>query len=198
MRLLIINGSYHGNEGQSGIISKHIIKNYGHIWHEVSELVLKTQQNKEEWQKEVQTADAFIFITGTYWDSWGSPLQIFLEETTPWEAGPLWVGKVFGVVVTEHCTGGKGILSRLQGVLNTLGLFAPPLSSMVYSLSSQMAMEQSYESQEVRKDFWSLSDLDIVLHNIHLAARASLALREAWKIWPVDHESTHEIWVNLD
>ena len=37
-------------------------------------------------------ADGFVFATGTYWDSWGSPLQKFLEETTAFEGTSVWLG----------------------------------------------------------------------------------------------------------
>lgn len=70
-------------------------------------------------------ANGFLLGTGTHWDSWSSVLQTFLEDATPHEGTALWLGKPAAVVVSEHSTGGKGVLSRLQGVLVTLGCTLP-------------------------------------------------------------------------
>src|SRR3954462_12604070 len=76
-------------------------------------------------------ADALVVGTGTHWDSWSHHLQRFLEEATPSEGTSLWLGKPVAVIVTMHSVGGKGVVSRLQGVLNTFGCLIPPMSGLV-------------------------------------------------------------------
>lgn len=133
-------------------------------------------------------ADGFIFSTGTYWDSWGSPLQTFLEITTSFEGRDLFLGKPAAVVVTMHSVGGKGVLSRLQGVLNTMGILIPPMSGMVYSLAGKLAIEKESSWSD---DFWSLQDLEIITHNLV----TSLQIKQNFKSWPVDHDDPKRIWI---
>ena len=89
----------------------------------------------------LRQANGIVFVTGTYWDSWGSPLQKFLEDLTPWECSDVWLGKPAAVVVSMQEVGGKAVLSRLQGVLSSLGCIIPPCSGMVYSHVGQCALE---------------------------------------------------------
>ena len=67
----------------------------------------------------LKMAEAVLFVTGTYWDSWGSPLQKFLEDHAYLETSPVLMGKPAGAIVLQHFCGGKAVLSRLQGVLST-------------------------------------------------------------------------------
>jgi chromate reductase len=115
-------------------------------------------------------ADGFLFGTGTHWDSWSSVLQRFLEVATVTEGTPLWLGKPAAVVVTEHSVGGKGVLSRLQGVLVTLGCAAPPMSALV--LSRAVLLAAAHEPDAAR-DFWTTADLRTVCHNLAEAARVA-------------------------
>lgn len=142
----------------------------------------------------LRAADAFVFATGTHWDSWSSPLQKFLEDATPAEAGPLWLGKPAAVLVTEHSVGGKAVLSRLQGVLVTLGCTLPPLSGLVLSQAVQLARRHSPEPA-ASEDFWSPDDLDIIAHNLLAAARQP---RPAWRAWPVDRSHFARPWLRAD
>lgn len=139
----------------------------------------------------LRAADGFVFATGTHWDSWSSPLQGFLEAATPAEAGPLWLGKPAAVLVTEHSVGGKGVLSRLQGVLVTLGCSLPPLSGLVLSRATQLA-RRATGGTDATEDFWSTADLPILAHNLLLA----LAHRtQGWRTWPVDRSHFHRPWL---
>jgi chromate reductase len=140
-------------------------------------------------EAQMRAADAFVFATGTHWDSWSSALQRFLEDATPAEATDLWLGKPAAVVVTEHSVGGKAVLSRLQGVLVTLGCTLPPLSGLVVSQAAQLARRHAPAESE---DFWSAEDLRVVAHNLLLAARAP---RPAWRAWPVDRTDYARRWV---
>lgn len=137
----------------------------------------------------LRSADALVVATGTHWDGWSSPLQKFLEDATPSEVTELWLGKPAAVLVSEHSTGGKGVLSRLQGVLSTYGCWIPPLSGLVISKSAQTAARHAPAEAE---DFWAPADLDVVADNLLLAARQP---RPAWRVWPVDRTDYGRVWV---
>lgn len=133
-------------------------------------------------------ADALILGTGTHWDSWSHLLQKFLEDATEDEATDLWLGKPAGVVVTMHSVGGKGVLSRLQGVLNTLGCLIPPLSGMVYSFVNQAALTAGGEGSE---DVWAPEDIEVICHNV----LAALSPQPRYRRWPVDRSHYAQRWI---
>lgn len=143
----------------------------------------------------LRAADAFVFATGTHWDSWSSALQKFLEDATPAEASDLWLGKPAAVLVTEHSVGGKAVLSRLQGVLVTLGCSLPPLSGLVLSRAALAARRHAPDASaaEAAEDYWSPADLEVVAHNLLAAARAP---RPAWRAWPVDRRHFDRPWLD--
>ena len=134
--------------------------------------------------------DGLVFGTGTYWDSWSHYLQRFLEEATATEGTATWLGKPTAVFVTGHSEGGKGILSRLQGVLATFGCLIPPMGVMVYSLANQQAIARGGEETE---DLWSLADIDVVCRNLCEAMK--LSKRATWESWPVDRAGFARLWI---
>lgn len=144
----------------------------------------------------LRRADAFLLGTGTHWDSWSSVLQRFLEAATPHEGTALWLGKPAAVVVTEHSTGGKGVLSRLQGVLVTLGCTLPPMSGLVLSRAALLAAEKD---PAAARDFWCEADLRVVCHNLAEAARVALPGARPplprWRTWPVDRRDFNARWL---
>lgn len=143
----------------------------------------------ESLRQKIARTDGFIFSSGTYWDSWGSPMQFFLEKATIFEASSLFMAKPAAVVITMHSVGGKGVLSRLQGVLNTLGFLIPPMSGMVYALSTQLALQHPNSFAE---DFWSLEDLEIIMHNLITSMNNSVDFLP----WTVDKKDPTRIWFN--
>lgn len=140
--------------------------------------------------KQLEQAEGFIFLTGTYWDSWGSPLQVFLENVTELEGSSAFLGKPAVVLVLNHSVGGKGVLSRLQGVLSTLGCMIPPMSGMVYSWVSDQLLSSNIKS-EAQKDLWSLDDLEDILENFQKA----LQIKIKWQGWPVDKKDYRKVWL---
>lgn len=187
MNILIINGSLGGALGNTASLlttaTKYITEHSGQyeiIHLENSEIDLKS---KLTW------ADGFIFSSGTYWDSWGSPLQRFLEASTEFEASDLFLGKAAGVIITMHSVGGKGVLSRLQGVLSTMGLTIPPMSGLVYSLTNHLARQEN--QSDFSDDFWSLDDIEIVIHNLMTTVKR----KHDFKAWPVDHKDPKRRWL---
>lgn len=147
----------------------------------------------------LQRADGFLLGTGTHWDSWSSVLQNFLEDATPHEGTALWLGKSAAVVVSEHSVGGKAVLSRLQGVLVTLGCTLPPMSGLVLSRAALIAARHTPDPAATR-DFWCEADLRIVCHNLAEAARVTLAgakpPRPRWRTWPVDRRDFSARWLS--
>ena len=100
-----------------------------------------TVAEKKKLYAQLEKSQGFVFVTGTYWDSWGSPLQKFLENVTDLEGSPAFLGKPAIVMVLNHSVGGKGVLSRLQGVLSTLGCLIPPMSGIVYSWVTEQLLK---------------------------------------------------------
>lgn len=193
-KILIINGSLGDQKGNTQIV---LDKMSLHLEHTTQLEFLHLQdfflnhthqESISILSQKLNWADGFIFSTGTYWDSWGSPLQTFLEITTSFEASNLFFGKPAAVIVTMHSVGGKGVLSRLQGVLNTMGILIPPMSGMVYSLAGKLAIEKESSWSD---DFWSLNDLEIITHNLV----TSLQIKQNFKAWPVDHDDPKRIWI---
>lgn len=139
---------------------------------------------------QLAAADAFVIGTGTHWDSWSSLLQKFLEDATPAEGTALWLGKPAAVIVSEHSTGGKSILSRLQGVLVTLGCTIPPMSGLVLSRAALLAAEHA-PADTATRDLWCRDDLAVIAHNLLEAARGT----RNWRVWPVDRTDFAARWL---
>lgn len=185
-KYLIINGSPSGAQGNCARWIEQICSEYPQYAWDV--LHLSEASYSESLQEKLNQAEAFIFVTGTYWDSWGSPLQKFLEDATELEGSPVFLGKPAGVLVLMHSVGGKGVLSRLQGVLNTLGCLIPPMAGMTYSLVSALAAQQ--ESTHAQ-DFWAKEDVGGILQNIELYLQGS----RDWMAWPVDRKDPRRLWL---
>ncbi len=192
---LCINGSPAGTAGNSALLGDRVRALLGKD--SVETLVLANAPSVEEQVARLRCARGFVFLTGTYWDSWGSPLQAFFEEMTPWELSEIWLGKPAGAVVTMHSVGGKQVLSRLQGVLSSLGCLIPPCSGMVYSQVGQEALHAGAGS--VTSDIWCLEDLEIICHNLQEACASSMGLRApSWRTWPIERERTETRWVRAN
>ncbi|MGZ3744073.1 MAG: flavodoxin family protein [Pseudobdellovibrionaceae bacterium] len=186
MRILILNGSVHGDRGNCGILIQEIRRKHKEIHWDLINLS-KTKFGPGVIKK-IHQANAILWLTGTYWDSWGSPLQKFLEEATDLEARPEIMGKPAGVCVLMHSVGGKSVLSRLQGVLSSMGFLIPPMSGMAYSLSGQMALKSKSLNA---KDFWCLEDLEVIVENLVTAAQKKVL----WRAWPIDRKNFRKNWV---
>lgn len=187
-KILILNGSLGGNSGNTEFLLERLQKSLSksEVLH-LKDLLDKKIEIKDI-KKKLEQADGFVFTSGTYWDSWGSPMQYFLEAATEFEASDIFMGKPAAVMITMHSVGGKGVLSRLQGVLNTLGMLIPPMSGIVYSLAGQLALETESTFAE---DFWSLDDVDVIAHNLMTAVNRE----STYKSWPVDHKDPKRLWV---
>ena len=184
MKILVINGSLGGARGNTARALNEITRHFTNaVPYHLAEGAMPTRDDLEK-------ADGYVFSTGVYWDSWGSPLQNFFEQVTPLEGDSCWFGKPVACLVTMHSVGGKEVLSRLQGVLNTFGLYTPPMSAIAYSLANDIALREGAGSHS--DDFWSLGDLDVLAKNL---ATAAAAPRLNWSRWPVDRTNPHRVWL---
>ena len=136
---LLINGSSRGSDGNSAAMLQHWQRSCRDFEFQTMHLV-EIEDVSQTFER-LRWADAFVFATGTYWDSWGWPLQRFLESATETEGTSLWLGKPAAVLVTMHSVGGKSVLSRLQGVLSSLGAVIPPMTGIVISAVGQAALQ---------------------------------------------------------
>lgn len=183
--ILILNGSPSGDQGNCAVWIKLIKK---HLGSKAVVDIVHLNKGTALAKKKMVSADGVIFVTGTYWDSWGSPLQKFLEDITDLEGGAALMGKPAAVFVLMHSVGGKGILSRLQGVLSTLGFLIPPMCGMVYSLVSDVALKSKSSHA---KDFWQKEDIGLILENFLKACD----LKIHWAVWPVDKKNPQRRWL---
>jgi multimeric flavodoxin WrbA len=187
--ILIINGSLGGENGNSNIVIdqvKLLLNKNEQI--KIDEIFLNKGIDLSNLRNKLNWAHGFLFTSGTYWDSWGSPLQKFLEESTEFEATDTFFNKPASVIITMHSVGGKEVLSRLQGVLVTMGMSIPPMSGMVYALSTHLALK--HEST-FAFDFWSMDDIEIVLHNLITAVDK----KDNFKKWEVDRKDPTRTWL---
>lgn len=134
------------------------------------------------------SASGLVFVTGTYWDGWSSHLQRFLEEATPTEATELWLGKPAAVWVTGHSVGGKGVLSRLQGVLSSFGCTIPPMSGLVITRANELARAHD---REAARDLFGPDDLEVSVHNLLESVRGT----RRYRAWEVDRGDASQPWL---
>jgi len=186
-KILILNGSPTGAQGNCAQWIK-ILTTLLKKKAEVEVVHLAKTPFSSNLEKKIEAAAGIIFTTGTYWDSWGSPLQIFLEDMTDLEATPAVMGKPCAVFVLMHSVGGKSVLSRLQGVLSTMGFLIPPMSGMVYSLVSDIALKGKSSHA---KDLWQKEDAELILENFLKACDLKLT----WTTWPVDKKDPKRKWL---
>lgn len=186
-KVLLVNGSLGGRGGNTSALldlaARHLAPKT-----ELSRIDLAERPGFGRHLPRILEAHALLFATGTYWDSWGSPLQRFLEEATESEGTEAWLGKPAAALVTMHAVGGKGVLSRLLGVLNTLGCLIPPMGGLVVSLANQMALGSRDDA-----DLWRPSDVEVVCANLLEALRAGRAYRS----WPLDRADFSRRWLEL-
>jgi multimeric flavodoxin WrbA len=189
--ILVLNGSLGAESGNTQALIDHCLKSIKKNNFETEVIHLKDFLGTKDLkflEGKLSQASGFLFTSGTYWDSWGSPMQNFLELATDLEGSSLFLGKPASVAITMHSVGGKGVLSRLQGVLNTFGMIIPPMSGMVYSLTGHLALQTDSSFAE---DFWSLEDSEIIIHNMITIINN----KNQFKTWPMDKKDPTRVWI---
>ena len=187
--LLIINGSVRGPTGDVARALAHARAAAPAAgFDDVDELILTTLETTvEDVAARVTAASAIVFGTGTYWGSWGSSLQRFLEVLTPLEATPALLGKPVGAVITMDSVGGVDVGVRLLGVLAMMGAVVPPLPIVVLSRVAAVAIANLPEDPTTNGvdgalgDVWRTEDIAVMVQNLG----ACLDLAGRFKAWPV-------------
>lgn len=195
MRFLIINGSIHGSQKNSGkmleTLNQYISLSPQYQAVQTQVIHLAEDKNYTRIEKAILEADAFIFMTGTYWDSWGSPLQEFLEVATEWEGKSHFFAKPVAVVVGMHSVGGKSVLSRFLGVLNSFGAWIPPFCGIVFSMAAQEALDAG---SKYSADLWQPKDLQVLLANLYQAVLLTSPAKKQMTSWEIDSDNYTDIW----
>src|SRR5262245_2941418 len=133
MRVAIVNGGLAGVAGNSAVLCDRAARCLERAGVEIERVVLAEARFDPA---PIERAGALVIATGTYWSSWSSHLQRWLEDATPTEASSAWLGKPAAVIVSAHQVGASSVLARLQSVLIALGCGLPPMTGVVVTRAS--------------------------------------------------------------
>ena len=175
--LLILNGALRGAAGNSGWLCAEAARLVDGKATVRTIHIAEGGLALDDLDAALRQADAILLATGTYWHSWGSPLQRLIEVLTPLENDPALFGKPVGALVTMDSVGGAELCARLLSVFQQLGCMVPPCSSLVLSRLAVTATHGGADDPH-DDDLWQLGDLPIVLYNL-LAPAQGLPYR-AW------------------
>lgn len=179
--IAIINGSLGGRTGNTHNLIKKIRKTINKIDPEIRVKIIHLHPgfNWPHVRKIIRTSDGFVFCSGTYWQSWGSPMQQLFEKMTEIEGKKHLLGKPAGVVVTMHSVGGQEVASRIQGVLCSLGCVLPPFCAFAYSYADHVAHRSRYHGKKLMDDVWHIEDTYALVFNVIEYIKGTYK----WKVW---------------
>ncbi|PSR53201.1 FMN reductase [Adhaeribacter arboris] len=183
-KILIINGSIRGKQGNSGALSI-AAEQYLHskLFATASIITLAEPMPGIQQVYDLLTSShGFLIITGTYWNNYGSSLQRFIEIISAFENSPALFGKPVACAVSMDSVGGADVASRIQSVFSGLGCWSPPCSTLVVSRVGQEAISASKgQVDDPNEDVWRVEDLEIVLKNL---VKATSLPPDVWVSWP--------------
>ncbi len=192
--ILIVNGSVRGNLGNSAAIAEKAadIINQSNKGKATILTLTNPMPGIIQVQELLLAHDAFLIISGVYWNNWGSPLQKFIEVFTSCENTPVFWGKPVGCIVSMDSVGGVEVAGRLHAVFSGLGCWSPPCTTLVLSRVGQEAIEASKGlDDDPNEDVWRLDDMEVVIENLLRAT----TLDCEWKAWPhVAYKLTDAPW----
>lgn len=181
--VLIINGAIGGRTGNTSMllkkVKKTILKQHDNVKVKIIQLYPTFCWNAVK--RNIKKADCLIFSTGTYWDSWGSPMQQLFEKMTILEGSDYLLGKPACAIVTMHSVGGKEVCSRILGNLVSLGCMIPPFAGFAYSYADHVAHKSRTSSKRLLDDVWHIEDLETLLHNLIKAA--DIESKPEYRVW---------------
>lgn len=179
--ITIVNGSLGGRTGNTNnLIQK--IKKIIRKKDEKAKINLVHLSPHFDWLKvrrNIKSSNILIFCTGTYWDSWGSPMQQLFEKMTQIEGKKHLLGKPAGAIVTMHSVGGKEVCSRILGNLVSLGCSVPPFAGFAYSYADHVAHKNRTSGNRLLDDVWHIKDLEAFVHNLFEAHYGT----NEWIVW---------------
>lgn len=181
--ILIINGALGGRVGNTAMLLKKIKRMIlkGREGIKVKIINLHPTFCWNTVKRNIKKADGLIFSTGTYWDSWGSPMQQLFEKMTVLEGSKYLVGKPACAVVTMHSVGGKEVCSRILGNLVSLGCMIPPFAGFAYSYADHVAHKTRTSGRRLLDDVWHIQDLQSLLNNLIKAA--CIETKPDYEVW---------------
>jgi NAD(P)H-dependent FMN reductase len=183
-RVLVLNGSLRGPDGNTGWLLGYAAERLADRCDVDALHLADPLPDLDALADRLRAADALIVGTGVYWQSWGSPLQRFLEVFTPHENTDLFFGKPVACLVTMDSVGGSELAARLVAVFTALGCLVPPCTTLVVS---RVALEASGRPRPLalaspNDNVLFLDDLDVVLDNVLEGSRAG---RQRYRPWGV-------------
>jgi hypothetical protein len=183
-RLAIVDGSLRPGDGNTARALERVVRSLGSRA-AVDRIALGTFRGTvPELASRLRAAQGLLVGSGTYWNSWGSPLQRFFEVMTPYEATDVFAFKPASVVVTMDATGGAEVAARLSATLACFGCQVPPFGWIALS---RVAAALEAKSPEVTRDVWGAADLDVLGANLLAATNhAALAPAGAYRAWPIE------------
>lgn len=194
-RILIINGSVRGREGNSGAVASRAatLLGQGSQVHVTLLTLAEPMPAVGVVYDMLAQSDGILVVTGVYWSSWGSPLQRFLEVATAFENAPAFFGKPVACAVTMDSVGGIEVASRLLGAFAGLGCWSPPCATLVLSRVGLEAIRATAgQPGDPNEDVWRMDDLDTVLKNLVAALAVPVT---QWAAWPhVTLEAPEGAW----
>jgi NAD(P)H-dependent FMN reductase len=179
LRLLLLNGSLRGTEGNTARFLQRAARSLPATWQAQSLCLADYRGTVESLAEQLRNADAFLIGSGVYWGSWGSPLQRFLEVISSYELSTCFLGKPAGALLSADSVGGLDVAQRLLGAFSLLGCLVPPLASVVLS---RVACAAVAADPTANSDVWQPEDLPVLVENL---VRAQAFTGIDWATWPV-------------
>lgn len=180
-KILIINGSIRGKEGNSRRLAqqaKKILKeSYG-----LNSKILTLSHPKRtihDVYDLVKEADGFLVLSGTYWNNMSSLLQRFIETMSIYENNKIFFGKPLACAVTMDSVGGVDVGLTIQNSFAWLWCRFSPCSSIVVSRLAQSTLSEKPYNKE-NDDVWTADDLQVILKNLVAAAQIDKNQRWSW------------------
>lgn len=180
--ILIINGSIRGTVGNSGEIIKKAISHLQQEKHIATTVLTLTDpiSSISSVKHLFKEANGFLIVSGTYWNSWGSPLQRLIEVMSVFENTEVFFGKPVACAISMDSVGGFEVAARLHAVFSGFGCWSPPCSTLVVSRVGLEAVDRTYgRKDDPNEDVWRLDDLQIVINNLIVSTHMNIN----WKCW---------------
>lgn len=178
---LIINGSLRGGEGNTAKVCEHLAQHFDN-----PKTIHLVDWDVDSVLEAFKAAPAVVLASGTYWDSPGHHMQRLIEALSTIEAKPEVVGKPIGLLMTSESIGSKVTLNTLQGVLNSMGFFVPPMCAIgierATELIDKITMPPGFGPPN---DVWTMVDLPVMAKNLTTAMEAAGLPWEAWEKGPL-------------
>jgi len=203
-KILIINASIRGQEGNSyqiALKAKSYIEKSNLSDVEIYDIA-NPKSTIDEVYELIKKSDAFLIVSGTYWNNIGSGLQRFIEVCTPFENSDAFFGKPLSTIISMDSVGGIEVANKITSVFSGLGCWTPPCSTVVLSrIGQEAAMLTKDFEDDTNKDVWRLDDIEILIDNLSIACKID---NKNWKAWDIDRlASENKKWpesgvLNLD